>query len=200
MRKSKKDRWFTTRAWETLTEEEKQTQQLREEFYQLAVHYVIENETPTVTASMIKRLYVPMGVGTWKMAPSYEAAKEVLERMVNESILTKVNRAVDGAPELYFYEISAKKAPFELSESLQHVLAEVQEKEQKRWLPGQLLQEAVLSWVKEITGQTKLTAPYEVKFVGVEGESYGYEILKDQKPLGRQIFNVRDLIKQEKLA
>lgn len=138
MKKNVEKTWFITKPLHTLTEEEKQTQQLREEFYQLAVHYVLQSNAPTVSASMIKRLYVPMHVGNWKMSPNYQSAKDVLERMVQERILKKVEKSVDGI-HVYFYEVNKKEAPFALSKSLQNVLIEIQENQQTKWLFNQAL-------------------------------------------------------------
>lgn len=123
-----KSRWFATESWGELTEEQKEIQLLREKFYQLAIHYVVQSGYPMISASIIQQLYVPMGVGDWKMAPSYDASKEVLERMVEEGILTKATQTMEGMPLFYFYEVVSKEAPFELEASLQEVLSSIQEK------------------------------------------------------------------------
>lgn len=133
MRAKKQTPWFTTKKWEELTKEEQQTHQLREEFYQLAVHYVLQSGTPTVTASMIKRLYVPMHVGNWKMSPNYQAAKDVLERMVQEHILRKVSKPSVGVSDLYFYEVIKQRAPFPLAENLQQVISDIHTQEEKKF-------------------------------------------------------------------
>lgn len=200
MKKKKQEPWFTTKAWETLTEEERQIQSLREEFYQLAVHYVLKSGTPTVSASMIQRLYVPMHVGNWKMSPNYEAAKEVLERMVKENILHKVTKSVEDVPDFYFYEVVKKRAPFKLSTSLQKVLRAIQEKELKQALPGKLLHEAILSWVKDVTGQSTIESPFRVKFVDFEGNCYAYELYQHNEVIASKTFDVNELLKQRKLA